>query len=891
MHRITAALAFMVLIAYPRGIRAEEASRFRLPAPAEDDGELLAEPVFGQAAGQPDTDATLQPMEWVAKRTWHTLNLPWNRKDSAGPPALKAELRDGWLCIEATVVDGGVPLRNQVFSAEVEQIEGPVLILLRSADAFGELLVEIDCLAGTAITRSVTVSRSMIGGQSHSSPMPEQAFSRTIGRHSFAPLEQGSTRLTVRAQGAQVRVSAGDRELFSFQDPDPAGGKLGFGSAGRLRVRNVQQWELITPRERQRREGCLRDMHEFCRRIDSFYDADVRGRNRVDRDAGGLRWTWPRTGASASFRADGPGVHGEIRAGLYGNDLLVEGLLPDIRATGMDGRQYEPDPGATAQMEGNAAGILFTLPLRARDGRTAIARARAAMTVQTVWFWTVTVEGEPMRVIRAGIDLAPAFAVTTTAGQSSWAPAPGLPVMKGRELLRQNGKAGLFVKAIEPDNSVLFARPNGGLGIATTDPRLRFATVILPAQPFNLVGFRHRMVHFIRYPEGPVQHWRRVPSFQEYPDNVDLARFSGNGADAMVWHHTWANSDFRDREGFLVNAPEMKRAMDETHRLGMKAICYLGLVPGRSPLLRFEDLSPQRGRYGGYEKNWDLQDQTFYHVAGRYPEFLAWMTDYWCKTYGIDGFYLDGGSFGTLAWGPGRHPLHPEDKGLSLDELRHRAYYRIRKVLELNRAGYGLEPWSGLDWMINGFYDCMMIGESFQEAAPEYYRDGHNALLTGCCVKMYGMRESSQNPYNIAMAAVNLSDIQVCSGNGAWGDDPDTADTWNRVRPLWALLNGIDWDRLVEARPWYAQELFRGRGFYAANYSLADRVIILLANRTEQAGTFEVSVDTTRLSPGSWKVSYCLGKSGDVGPLGDGRIVVALPALHDGPVGLELRRQ
>jgi len=100
---------------------------------------------------------------------------------------------------------------------------------------------------------------------------------------------------------------------------------------------------------------------------------------------------------------------------------------------------------------------------------------------------------------------------------------------------------------------------------------------------------------------------------------------------------------------------------------------------------------------------------------------------------------------------------------------------------------------------------------------------------------------------------VNLGDIQVCSGNGAWGDDPDTADTWRRVRPLWDILDSIDWDHLVDARPWYAQELVSGEGFHAGTYVEPGRAIVFLANRGEAPGTFAVRIDpfasrTIRLS-------------------------------------------
>ena len=315
------------------------------------------------------------------------------------------------------------------------------------------------------------------------------------------------------------------------------------------------------------------------------------------------------------------------------------------------------------------------------------------------------------------------------------------------------------------------------------------------------------------------------------------------------------------------------------------------MVPGRSPLLKFEDTAPLgAGRhYGSYDKNWDLQDFTFYHPAGRWSDFLPWMADYWCREYGLDGFYADGG-LAVLTLGGMKENLFPEDKGLSLDELQHRLYYRVTKVLERHNARFGLENWGGGDQMVIGFYDGRMIGESFQEAPPEDYRDGFNALLTGTTFKMYGMRETSQNPYNISMAAVCMSDIQVCSGNGAWGDVADTTDTWGRVRPYWDVMETVDWDNLVDARPWYAQELVQGDGFFAGNYTEPNRVLIWLANRTEKAGTFTVRIDKQKLPkiPGTWHARYVYARTGDIGPLGDGEMQFELPSLRDGPIGFEL---
>lgn len=59
--------------------------RFRAPAPLEDAGPQVRLPVFGRAARHEGTDATLGVMEWVAKRTWHVLGLPFERKDFTAP--------------------------------------------------------------------------------------------------------------------------------------------------------------------------------------------------------------------------------------------------------------------------------------------------------------------------------------------------------------------------------------------------------------------------------------------------------------------------------------------------------------------------------------------------------------------------------------------------------------------------------------------------------------------------------------------------------------------------------------------------------------------------------------------------------------------------------------
>ena len=184
-----------------------------------------------------------------------------------------------------------------------------------------------------------------------------------------------------------------------------------------------------------------------------------------------------------------------------------------------------------------------------------------------------------------------------------------------------------------------------------------------------------------------------------------------------------------------------------------------------------------------------------------------------------------------------------------------------------------------------------MIGEAFQRAKPEEYRDGYNPLLTGTPFKMYGMRDTSRDDYNIAMAAINLSDIQICSGNLAWGCHPITPEDWTHLTPFWQCLESIDFAHLVEAMPWWAQRLVVGEGIYAAHYSQPGRVLIFVAARTDAGGAFDVKIDTTKLPPaaGAWQVRRVYPKVTEYAPLGDGTLRLELPPLEGGPLGIELK--
>jgi hypothetical protein len=843
--------------------------------------ELVSVPVYQSAANTPEATREWQYFVGTARRVGRLLG--WELQ----PKAQSQSFTNGAVQIKGTVLAAGIPCRNDTIDFEVLQHDLPVIVLLRSTDAFGELALTLDLSGGKASVRSLAVTRVMTG-ESTPSPRPGESTNHPVAEMRFAPLAKGWHRLAIREVEEKIAVEIDGQPALTFVDPEPAGGLFAVGSAGTVSVRNLRQCELVESAEVDRRERALREMAELAGGLDAEFAGDVEAVNRIEATDDRIKWTFSGTGCKAVL-ARGPGlVSGTLNAGLYGDDLLLSGPLPWIEVYAEDGKVFRPDPQGKAVLAARKTGLTMTLPLQDGSGATAEAQVAIRFTIHPVWFWRISVAGVRPKYLQARFTV-PLEAAAAPADQAG--DVPNIIKDKGaRQWLLHNGRAGVYFQTCEPGSVVGPAAGDGTAGqrviVSGPSASLHFATLWLPAQRLNPNGFSKRMVHFIRYTLGPVGLWREGPSAQEYPSDAEIEDYASHGTGAMVWHHTWASSNFRQRQGFVINDAEMRRAIDHCHRRGIAVIPYLGIVPGRSPLLRYEDLAAP------YDKNWDLQDFTYYASAGRWQEVLPWLTDSWCRRYGIDGFYVDG-TLGLDGWGlKGVLKARAEAEGLTQDEITYRLYYRVKKVLQRHGARFGIENWGGAPVSIlTPFCDCRMIGEAFQRATPEAYRDGYNPLLTGTPFKMYGMRDTSRDDYNLAMAAINLSDIQICSGNLAWGCHPITPADWDHLVPFWKLLQSVDYDHLAEAMPWWAQRLVAGEGLYAAHYTQPGRVLIFVANRTNEAKTVEVRIDTSRLprADGSWRVRRVYPEVTEDAALGEGKFRLQLPPLDRGPVGIELK--
>ncbi len=849
------------------------------------------------------------PVPSIARRLEYVLMEP-EINSKAGAVAREQDAA----VISSTYALFGVPIRNQLNRIRMVWDERPFVLTIRGCDSFGEVLIHLDPTRGKATAYSITIDRVLKGGVSYPSPRPEEQVISRIGRFDFDPAGEGVHEVTIKAVEEDVSVSIDSREAFSFKDPDVAAGCLGIGTPGTLRVMSVEQVEYVTKQEAEGRDDFVRKMTEFSRQLDSERDADIAEANEVTVSPGKLTWRYPETGATLEITAGKGGLTAEAFPGLYGNPRLLSGVFARPEVVAEDGLAYYPSD-KKPEFEGDGLHFAVTQEISNEGGKSGKVILTARLTENATWFCTAEVSGVPVRSAALAFGLDPGFRpnwdVAGVAGEpAKLAYGSATMVTDGKQADLSRGGFGIGASNAKDGLSPSFICTDGVVGhvwkalsgqdtkmgvqsvgsapalvLRSRKARFRWAVMWMPYHKLNLTGFRKRTLHFIRYPETPNHEWRERPSVCEYPTNEELDRFAANGVASMVWHHTWTGNNFRRREGFIVNDPEMRRAMRKAHELGIAVIPYIGIVPGRNPVLRYEDLSTR----AVYDKNWDLQDFTFYSVAGRFADFFPYMTDYWCREYGIDGFYTDGG-LASIDWG--RTGLSEADfGGLSLEELNDRLYARVKRVLKRHGAGFGLENWGGAGIHLAGpWYDCRMIGESFQETSPESYRDAYNSLLTATPFKMYGMDLVARNRYNVAMSAVCMTDIQICSGNYAWGNWPDRPSDWANLRPWWAILDSIDWDHLIDAKPWWAQKLVAGEGFFAGHYTTPDRVVLMLANRTEEKKRVAVVIRLDQLPEKLRKgrIRPIYPEPEDWRPLGDATLEVDLPRLHDGPVGFEI---
>ncbi|MGC8863507.1 MAG: hypothetical protein ACP5R5_12135 [Armatimonadota bacterium] len=606
----------------------------------------IASTVF-QWEAEPNNTEHWRPIPTIARRIAYVLQEPLIDREGA-----TVAYDRGAAVVSGTVAHVGVPIRNQVNKARVEWGDHPFVVTLRETDSFGEVLIVLDPAVGSAEAYSITIDRTMKGGVSAPSPRPEEQMIHRIGRFRFDSVSNGIHELCVEAVEEKVKLSIDWREVLAFDGPDVTAGCFGIGAAEQVRVYSFEQVELISREEAEHRDEFVRKMNEFCHELDLERDADIASSNELTVEPDVLSWRYPETGATLVLRAELGRVQAEGRAGLYGDARLLSGVFAYPEITGAGGEVYTPSANAKPELTGDALHWQLTMPLESAAGNVASLSVLAKFTENATWFCTAEVKG--VEVVSAALafgldpDFVPSESAVERAGEPArliWGTATmatggeldasregfGLggsdPEHLSTSFLWTDNVVGQCWKALSGSDTrmkVVRLGSSPALVLQSSRSRFRWAIMWMPYHKLNLTGYKKRMLHFIRHPETPYHEYRERPSVCEYPTDEELESYAANGVKAMVWHHTWTGNNSRRREGFVVNEPEMRRAMRKAHGLGIDVITYIGIVPGRHPVLRYEDLSTRMF----YDKNWDLQDFTLYSVAGRFAEFLPYMTDY-----------------------------------------------------------------------------------------------------------------------------------------------------------------------------------------------------------------------------------------------------------------------
>jgi hypothetical protein len=178
----------------------------------------------------------------------------------------------------------------------------------------------------------------------------------------------------------------------------------------------------------------------------------------------------------------------------YESEAEIDGVFPEVEVVDGNDRIYRPDSQGKASITGDELGLRMMLPLRSDDGQRATAHVLAKLTVQTVWFWTVTVEGAEPKTIRPH-RMADGFKIRTRTKSLPMRCSTSSP-SRARQRCAQRQGGHLLKRSGE--NTVLGSDLTAMASWALATDRNAFAASILPAQPLNSSASA-RMVHYIRY--------------------------------------------------------------------------------------------------------------------------------------------------------------------------------------------------------------------------------------------------------------------------------------------------------------------------------------------------------------------------------------------------------
>ncbi|KPJ63573.1 hypothetical protein AMK68_03685 [candidate division KD3-62 bacterium DG_56] len=807
-------------------------------------------------------------------------------------PPQTVEIVDGALHVRDVRVFNGLPCGDQRVELEFSAESGPVVVYLR-CEAEGEIVLRFD-LRRHRLFPSVSARSQYYGDYE----WPEESHSVHALGLASCQLETGRRyRLRCDLVGPRVEVALDQEALIAFEAP---GRRLGhFGFYGRdARLYRLRQIELLSEEAAAARQERRHETTRFAAGLDERHPRSVADNNQMTSDDNTIEVSIMCSGHRVRFNRSSGQIISLVSTAAGSEEEILGAPFPRVWLR-ENGPPLDLTPTAPARISHSDQGLTIE-QITSYHGADLTIRTTIEFSASTLWRWTIEVEGTEHQSLV--VELLPS---PRHSHHSRLIPHADQQPDDESELIvvdsvisetaepfldRHNGASGVAIYLESPDVTRLGevdAVDGRWMQITSDRMPLTFWTLLLPHQQFNREGFKRRIVQFVWHPTGDT-HETCGPHESYYPSDEYIDEWAAHGATTVVLHHGWSADLPGVRGEPVVNEAEMSRVIESCRRHGLELVFYFTPVAAiQNPVIAYLDLGRPRHWWNGalMIRNWSR-----ICYAGAYRDWFPEYVHRLCQRYAIAGIYVDGG------WDAGVCDRDHQEFGAEAEPHAavgdmYRCVWRLSEVLGQRGAAFGCQGYTNGGGPLRCLFQTShLIGESADSYTPQDYLHHQNAVINGQTFKLWGRNAEARAMQNIGAAAVSLADIQMVPGNRYFGCDPVTEDEWDHVGTYWQLLGMIDFDRLVQAHPWWTQQLVDG-GCYASFYEDADRVLVFLTSRAANADDVTVTLRPEALRSSEWTTLRMLHpEERELGAWPPSALAIRLPGQAQGYVALTAER-
>ncbi|MAE63538.1 MAG: hypothetical protein CMJ18_04640 [Phycisphaeraceae bacterium] len=687
------------------------------------------------------------------------------------------------------------------------------------------------------------------GKQGHFNVHPE--WSRpAVARVALRPGSR--VQLVIHNDRSRLRVDIGSRTVMNERVTTRCGGIVGiYADDAMLHCFHQSEWR--TEREYARHLDHQRETIRLGRRMTRAHREDLETHTRIER-AGHVR-TLVNAFADTEIRWDGRSGRITSARSAGGSQLLAR-PFPALSAV-VDGRRYELKRASASGFTMDPEGARWTWTLTEKGGRVTLdVSVVLRFHLNGLIVWTVTPARQRSRAIDWRID-AVVSASLRHKDRCDWL----IPINQtdvaiiDSDLARNvhgqctlhDGKHGFSVYLDGIDEQRMREVPGTGsragrITAFTQGRSCRFYTVLSPHQVMSPEAFSKRIVHCCYQDWAKGEAADAKTTGRELPSMARLRRFRKAGANCIVLHQSWMDTERTRWAEMKTSDVHMRRLRHDCDALGLELAVYISprWLPMNDPGLRwrhrhlppyfFDGPAEQRLCYLSY-----AESATAVHWA-HCARVL--------RRYRLDGIYLDGGQ--SIDWAASADPALERTERQGYIERVVRQMYGLWRLVQDAGGRFGLEGYGESSGPMRCAYQAARIyGESRDAFTPEMMRNHNNGLLNSGKFNLWGWNARARRAWNFGVCAVSLADMCMVVGNSSGADDGTPAE-WARLAEYWGILDRVDFANLIDMQPWWMQSTVRV-GAYAATYRWPGHCLVLLLARGDARRDVVLRFDWDRL--------------------------------------------